>query len=325
MYNWLVKRNISRTDAPNTFGTPDDWITWVPQFDRGGTTRAGARLDVRSYEWSSRFTLPVTLAAGSSGPSGVTGQAGWFVRRVYPRDSFPQSVYAAVLNPPAINQTVPARSDTGGLTADRRRLDVRGYDWSPSSAWLTAASVVAARGGSGPSASRGPGGWFLRRIYDRTTGPQMVYTTTLPPTGATTAQQVPAFAYTGDRTRAGAKLDLFRHQSIPNTFGTPDDWITWTPQFDHGGLIPNHARLDVRQYETTPGMPPMRLNRHCRRHRRAPSSGAPMAAASADAIEASSNGLPSRPTPDLRAAAISDGVGGGSYRPGDWQNAHRHD
>ncbi len=80
----------------------------------------------------------------------------------------------------------------------------------------------------------------------------MVYTTTLPPTGATTAQQVPAFAYTGDRTRAGAKLDLFRHQSIPNTFGTPDDWITWTPQFDHGGLIPNHARLDVRQYEWAP-------------------------------------------------------------------------
>lgn len=208
-YDWVTDASAWKPQ------TVDPLIAqWAPFFSGGARTDAARALDVRAYSWDAGWTPqpPPAATPGGSGPSAARGSQGWFLRRVYERTSGPQQVFTATLpaTTPTVGQTWPAFQSDGRRTADRARLDLRGYEWAPEFGWIAAAQ---------------------------------------PAPSATVAQIVPALVNASGRTADKPRGDLFRAQSIPDLFGVPDDWITWVPLQATGGRTSDRDRLDVRRYD----------------------------------------------------------------------------
>jgi hypothetical protein len=200
----------------STLTAPTVAQTWPAFADESARTGARAALDVRLYDWSPAFL------------------------------SIPR------LTDPTVATWLPAFTDKSPRTPARAK-DARPYEWT--SAFSPPQAEPSGGGGSNQATSTGSVGWFVRRVIERTTGPQPVYFATLQGvTPPTVAQTAPAWtsAIQGFRTANKPVLDLFRTASIPNIFGVPDDWITWAPSQDDGGRTRERARLDVRAYEWAP-------------------------------------------------------------------------
>ncbi len=209
----------------------------MPAFDAqlaSERTRGAVPLDVRTYDWSSQ-------------------PAGWIINSFTP--------------PPTTAQTWPATLSSLPLsyrTADRGRLDVRGYEWSPQSGWLP--SVV----------DRVTATWapvFASEAASFRTGDHAAVDVRLGPWSpdaspwilavvsptATPAQIGPALqqALAGFRTADGPRLDVRRFEWLQAAWLTPvvDKTVaTWAPIWaaEVSYRTPDQPRLDVRSLTREP-------------------------------------------------------------------------
>lgn len=235
----------------------------INQTGLSARTPSGPVLDIRAYDWTQKV-VPVSIvidptvakwapAFSSELASFRTAPAPSLDVRRYDWDTPESDWLKAILTPPpSVAQTSPAWTDDGQRTAARPSLDVRQYEWA--SAFSTPQAAPSSSGGSNQTASPGSVGWFVRRVMERTTGPQPVYTATLPAaTPPTVAQTAPAWAFDGDRTADRARLDVRTY-----------DWSVWVrgiaaPPATVGQTVPtwafdgdrtsDRARLDVRAYD----------------------------------------------------------------------------
>jgi hypothetical protein len=248
--------------------------TWIPTFDNElAQTRTGDRptLDVRRYEWSPEFvSIPRLVdptiakwepAFDNEHAQFVTGARPPLDVRKYDWDP-PESgwISASLATAPTVAQTWPAfqQSALSARTPNGPWLDVRQYDWLQSTTWLPgtfapiASSFWVAPGYAqqqhGVTRARGT---LDVRQYDWLADESSWIRATQNP-APTVAQTSPAWTNQDDNFRTlpdPTPWDLFRAQSSPSLFGVPDDWITWVPVQDDGGLTRDRARLDVRAYE----------------------------------------------------------------------------
>ncbi len=110
MYNWIVRRILERTSAPQpVYPAQVDaqvrlWMPAIALLAASFVTPARAKLDVRQYEWRSDPPFEIVTE-------------------------------------PAIKTWAPAFSSelSSYSTRDRPRLDVRTYDWAAQPAWIFSA------------------------------------------------------------------------------------------------------------------------------------------------------------------------------------------
>lgn len=280
MYNWVTTRKIERTTGPNyptlAAQTVDavvaKWIPATAALLACFVTPARATLDSRYYE-SPNYpvraaqTVDATVrtwipAFDNESASFRTPESDRLDTRRYDWDVSDTSWIFKNLPAagPTVAQTAPiwANSDQYRTRANPP-LDIRRYEWAPGEeSWIESADVDAqvrtwipafdAALASGRTADRAS---LDTRRYDWDVSDTSWIFANLPAQGPTVAQTSPAWTNQDDqyRTAAAPPLDLFRTQSIPDIYGVPDDWITWVPIQDDGGLTRDRVRLDVRAYE----------------------------------------------------------------------------
>jgi hypothetical protein len=196
---------------------------WEPAFSTelaSYVTPTRPSLDVRRFDWDPPesgwikgiLTTPATVAQTwpafqQSALSARTPDGSRLDVRSF--DWFPQFVSIPRLTDPTVAAWTPAFGDESSSAPARAALDVRQYDWSAGFVGTAALTQTPDNGGSNQATSTGSVGWYVRRVYERTTGPQPVYTATLPvATPPTVAQTAPGWAFDGDLTRSRATLDV---------------------------------------------------------------------------------------------------------------------
>lgn len=199
--------------------------TWAPVFEtellESRRTDARPRLDVRGYDWGVDETAwiqstqypPATVAQTwpSFQQSALSARTPDGPRLDVRAHDWSPAFSISRLTDSIVATWVPALTDKSSRTSPAAAPDVRRTDSAPQ--FVSPASLPSTPGGgSGPSGATGTCGWFVRRVYERTTGPQPVYTATLPGvTPPTDAQISPAILQASGlsyRTAARAGLDV---------------------------------------------------------------------------------------------------------------------
>lgn len=142
------------------------------------------------------------------------------------------------------------------VTPARPKLDVRTYEWAPSSAWISRIAAVPVPTYSPATSTElqsyrvGERRKLDVRQYDWDVHESAWIFSIPAPPAVTVAQTSPAWTRQAQsfRTASGPTLDLFGIQSSPD-IGVPDDWILWAPLQDTGGRTRDRADLEVRGYD----------------------------------------------------------------------------
>jgi hypothetical protein len=274
MYNWVTRRKIWRTEETNyperVAQTVDltvaKWIPITAALLACAVTPARPKLDVRQYDWSPAFTWvrPVVdatvrtyIPAASTELQScrVAARPPLDVRRY---DWAPES-FDLVTRVDALVRTwgpVFRTELASERIASRRPLDLRSYEWAPAFSWVrpvvdaqvrTYLPAATTELQSSVTAARRT---LDVRSYEWNVD-EASWIAATQTVAVSVEQTAPAWTNQAQqyRTANGPTLDLTRTASSPNFFGTPEDWVSWSPLQDHGGLTRDRARLDVRTYD----------------------------------------------------------------------------
>jgi hypothetical protein len=191
----------------------------------------------------------------------------WVVRRITERTTGPQPVFTTIVDQ-AVRTWIPATALllSAFVTPARAKLDVRSYDWAPSSAWMQPAAVDVTVRTWAPafstelaSARTADRPRVDVRTYDWAPQPAWIFATLTPP--ATTAQLWPgieAGTQRSYRTPARSQFDL-RYPDwewdAPYRATVDVSVRAWAPAFSQelaGFRTSERPRLDVRSFEWAP-------------------------------------------------------------------------